>query len=135
VFLEERARLGLSTDGDFPVRRELIIANTKAEARRMAAQRSAGRYETYLQWGLGSALDADNSGFGSQEDADIEGRFILGNPETCATELDRLRRELGMTHFMLKTQWPGLPHREAMRQLEWFGTKVIPLLRAEAHAA
>ena len=40
----------------------------------------------------------------------------------------RLRDEIGMTTFMFKPQWPGLDHREAMRQLERFGTEVIPLL-------
>jgi hypothetical protein len=36
-----------------------------------------------------------------------------------------------MTHFMFKPQWPGLPHLEAMRQLEEFGTKVMPALRGQ----
>jgi alkanesulfonate monooxygenase SsuD/methylene tetrahydromethanopterin reductase-like flavin-dependent oxidoreductase (luciferase family) len=134
VFLEERARAGLPTNGDFPVRRELVIASSRAEARRMAVQRSAGRYETYLQWGLGSSLDKDNTGFGSQADEDIDGRFILGDAEDCAAALDRLRTDLGMTHFMLKVQWPGLPHKEAMQQLELFGTRVIPLLQRDENS-
>ena len=33
-----------------------------------------------------------------------------------------------MTTFMFKPQWPGLDHRDAMAQLERFGTEVIPLL-------
>jgi hypothetical protein len=33
-----------------------------------------------------------------------------------------------MTHFVFKPQWPGVPHAEAMRQLERFGTEVAPLL-------
>jgi alkanesulfonate monooxygenase SsuD/methylene tetrahydromethanopterin reductase-like flavin-dependent oxidoreductase (luciferase family) len=57
-----------------------------------------------------------------------EEHFILGEPEACAEELARLRDEIGMTTFMFKPQWPGLDHREAMRQLERFGTEVIPLL-------
>jgi hypothetical protein len=35
-----------------------------------------------------------------------------------------------MTHFVYKPHWPGLPHRDAMAQLEEFGTTVIPELRA-----
>jgi hypothetical protein len=33
-----------------------------------------------------------------------------------------------MTHYMFKAHWQGLPHREAMAQLELFGTKVLPQL-------
>jgi alkanesulfonate monooxygenase SsuD/methylene tetrahydromethanopterin reductase-like flavin-dependent oxidoreductase (luciferase family) len=130
VFLEERAKAGLALDGDFPLRRELLIAGSRAEARRLAAQCSAARYNTYLKWGLGDRLDGDAKGFGSQADEDIDSRFILGTPEECAAELQRLRTDLGMTHFMFKSHWPGLPHLEAMRQVELFGTRVMPLLRA-----
>ena len=35
-----------------------------------------------------------------------------------------------MTHFVYKPHWPGLPHREAMPQLEEFGTEVVPELLA-----
>jgi hypothetical protein len=35
-----------------------------------------------------------------------------------------------MTHFMFKSHWQGLPHRDAMRQLERFGTEVLPKLRS-----
>jgi alkanesulfonate monooxygenase SsuD/methylene tetrahydromethanopterin reductase-like flavin-dependent oxidoreductase (luciferase family) len=133
VFIEERNKAGLPP-ADFPLRRELVIADSRKEARRLAAQRSAARYNTYLKWGLGERLDQDNKGFGSQADEDIESRFILGTAEECAERLDALRRDLGMTHFMFKPQWPGLPHAEALRQVELFGTQVIPLLQKAAGA-
>jgi alkanesulfonate monooxygenase SsuD/methylene tetrahydromethanopterin reductase-like flavin-dependent oxidoreductase (luciferase family) len=132
IFLEERARVGLPLDGEFPVRRELVIASSKVEARRMAAARSQARYDLYLKWGLGHDLDDNNKGFGSAADEDIDARFILGTAEECAEQLDALRRDLGMTEFLLKPQWLGLPHTEAMRQVELFGTKVMPLLQKAA---
>ncbi|MDO7843172.1 LLM class flavin-dependent oxidoreductase [Sphingomonas immobilis] len=132
VFLEERAKHGLPDNG-FPVRRELIIAGSRAEARELAKQRSAARYEIYLKWGLGNRLDADNAGFGSEADEDIDARFILGAPEDVAEQLDGIRTSLGMDCFVFKPQWLGLPHAEAMKQVELFGTKVLPLLeKAEA---
>jgi alkanesulfonate monooxygenase SsuD/methylene tetrahydromethanopterin reductase-like flavin-dependent oxidoreductase (luciferase family) len=131
VFLEEREIAGLPIDGDFPLRRELLIADSRDEARELAKARSELRFKTYLKWGLGERLDKDagKGGFGSQSDEDIDSRFILGTAEQCAEELDRLRRDLGMTHFMFKPQWPGLPHEEAMKQIELFGTRVIPLVQ------
>jgi len=136
VFLEERAKHGMKPDGGFPVRRELIIAGSRAEARELAKQRSAARYDVYLKWGLGNRLDSDNAGFGSQADEDIDARFILGTAEDCAEQLNDIREKLGMDCFVFKPQWLGLPHAEAMKQVELFGTKVIPLLnKAEAAAA
>lgn len=129
IFLEERAKHGLPLDGAFPVRREVVIGDGRDAAVKLAAQRSQARYDVYLKWGLGNDLDKNNKGFGSQDDQDIIDRFILGSPEQVAEHLDALRRDLGMTHFVFKPQWLGLPHREAMRQLEEFGTQVMPLVQ------
>lgn len=128
VFLEERDQCGLPLDGAFPVRRELVMAGSRAEARALARERSKARYYVYLKWGLGNRLDNDAGALGSQSDEDIDSHFILGTPEDCAEQLAGLRDDLGMTHFMFKPQWLGLLHAEAMKQLELFGTRVIPLL-------
>jgi hypothetical protein len=92
--------------------------------------RSRARYQTYLQWGLaqGGDLKDAGGGFADADDAEAEGRFLLGPPEGIAEGRVRLRDEVGMTHFVFKPQWPGLPHSEAMAQLEAFGTRVMPLL-------
>jgi alkanesulfonate monooxygenase SsuD/methylene tetrahydromethanopterin reductase-like flavin-dependent oxidoreductase (luciferase family) len=99
-----------------------------------AARRSAQRYATYAKWGLGGDLDASAGAFGPSDQSHIREHFILGEPAECAEELARLRDEVGMTDFMFKPQWPGLDHREAMAQLERFGTEVIPHLREPAGA-
>jgi hypothetical protein len=110
------------------VRRELLIASPREHALRDALERSAKRYATYVKWGIGNDLDSTSGSFGPNEINHTEQHFILGEPEACAAELMRLRDQIGMTTFMFKPQWPGLEHRDAMRQLELFGTEVIPLL-------
>jgi alkanesulfonate monooxygenase SsuD/methylene tetrahydromethanopterin reductase-like flavin-dependent oxidoreductase (luciferase family) len=122
TFLEERARLGRPTDGAFPLRRELIVADTRREAEAMARERSLLRYRTYRSWGLGGEHTPP-------EDVDVASQFVLGSPDECVEQLGQLRAELGMTHFMFKSHWPGLPHADAMRQLERFGTEVLPQLK------
>jgi alkanesulfonate monooxygenase SsuD/methylene tetrahydromethanopterin reductase-like flavin-dependent oxidoreductase (luciferase family) len=128
VFIEERERCGLPSATELPVRRELLIAASRDHALRDAAERSSKRYETYLKWGIGGDLDRSSGTFARSDNRRIEQHFILGEPEACAEQLARLRDEIGMTDFMFKPQWPGLPHVEAMRQLELFGTEVIPRL-------
>ncbi|MEV4105604.1 LLM class flavin-dependent oxidoreductase [Nonomuraea sp. NPDC049649] len=125
IFLEERAAHGLPLDGDFPLRRELIVASSRREAEELARQRSALRYQTYRSWGLSgenTPVQTDAPGI------DVEKQFLLGSPAEIVEQLARLRDELGMTHFMFKSHWQGLPHADAMRQLELFGTKVLPEL-------
>lgn len=131
TFAEERERNGLAPATEFPVRRELLVAATKEEARRGMDARSRARHEVYLRWGLadhGNLRDAGGS-FAEQMEEEADGRFLLGPAEDCAAGLARLRDEVGMTHFVFKPQWLGLPHVEAMRQLEAFGTGVLPLVR------
>ncbi len=126
LFIDTRAEHGLSTDGDFPLRREVLIATDRDAGMEAALERYRARYETYKKWGLaGENTPVDGVGLR----ADIEERFILGSPREVADGLAGLQQDLGMTHFVYKPHWPGLPHREAMKQLEDFGTKVLPELR------
>ncbi|MBM3676444.1 MAG: LLM class flavin-dependent oxidoreductase [Actinobacteria bacterium] len=125
VFEEERERAGLQPAPELPIRREVIVADSKEEARRGAETRSKARYRTYLQWGLGGDLADTGGSFGEADETETSGRFFLGPPEEIAASLRRLEDEIGMTHFIFKPQWPGVPHIEAMRQLERFGTEVM----------
>jgi len=124
LFLETRKEVGLPTDGAFPVRRELIVADSRAQAREIAVARSQARYETYRRWGLSGA----NTPVREQAGIDVDQQFILGSPEEVVDELGRLRDELGMTHFMFKSHWQGVEHEVAMEQLHRFGTEVLPKL-------
>ena len=127
VFIETREEHGLSTEGDFPLRRELLIAPSRAAGMEAALERYRARYETYKKWGLSGENTPVDSG--EELRADIEQQFILGTASECAEALGHLRDDLGMTHFVYKPHWPGLPHTEAMKQLEEFGTSVVPELR------
>jgi alkanesulfonate monooxygenase SsuD/methylene tetrahydromethanopterin reductase-like flavin-dependent oxidoreductase (luciferase family) len=126
LFLDTRAAAGLPTDGAFPVRRELLIASSKESGVEAALQRYRARYEVYRKWGLSGENTPMQSG--DEVRADIEDRFVMGSPAECADALGALEADLGMTDFVFKPHWPGLPHREAMAQLETFGTEVVPKL-------
>jgi alkanesulfonate monooxygenase SsuD/methylene tetrahydromethanopterin reductase-like flavin-dependent oxidoreductase (luciferase family) len=126
LFLETRAEHDLPLEGDFPLRREVLIATDRAAGMEAALERYRARYETYRKWGL----SGENTPVADGETlrADIEDRFLLGSPAEVADGLARLEDELGMTHFVYKPHWPGLSHQEAMAQLELFGTQVVPEL-------
>lgn len=128
LYLETRAEAGLPTDGAFPVRRELVMAPSRTKARELAVDRFEARYATYRKWGLSGENTPDQKA-GSELADDIDGRFILGSPAQCADDLAAMAQEVGMTDFVFKPHWPGVPHREAMAQLEMFGTEVVPALK------
>jgi alkanesulfonate monooxygenase SsuD/methylene tetrahydromethanopterin reductase-like flavin-dependent oxidoreductase (luciferase family) len=128
LYLRTREEAGLSTGTDFPVRRELLIAESREKAFEAAVDRYRARYEVYRKWGLsGENTPIDSA---SQLRDEIEEHFILGTPEECAAALVDLRDRLGMTHFLYKPHWVGQSHAEAMRQLERFGAEVMPLVEA-----
>jgi alkanesulfonate monooxygenase SsuD/methylene tetrahydromethanopterin reductase-like flavin-dependent oxidoreductase (luciferase family) len=128
IFKEEREAAGLPPATEFPVRRELVIAKTRGQAKAMAEERSAGRYRTYARWGLrGENTPVEEAS--DEQPINVEDRFLLGDPAEIAEQLLELKHDLGMTNVMVKPHWPGLPHTEAMHQLELFGTEVLPQLR------
>jgi alkanesulfonate monooxygenase SsuD/methylene tetrahydromethanopterin reductase-like flavin-dependent oxidoreductase (luciferase family) len=126
IYLREREEAGLEAAVDFPLRRELIVADTRAEAKRIAAERSEQRYRTYQSWGLSGA----NTPVAKQSTGiPVEEQFLLGSPDEIVDQLGLLQENVGMTHFMFKSHWQGTPHADAMQQLERFGTEVLPKLR------
>ena len=126
VYLEEREAHGRPPETEFPVRRELFIAPSRAEAVGQIGAQVQKRAETYVSWGMRENADVGGDFSRADEDS-MASRFVLGPPDACAEALAGLA-DIGMTTFILKPQWPGLPPEESFRQLERFGTEVIPLL-------
>ncbi len=58
-----------------------------------------------------------------------QGALYVGSPETVATKIATTVRQLGLDRFDLKYSGGPLPHRHAMRGIELYGTRVIPLVR------
>jgi natural product biosynthesis luciferase-like monooxygenase protein len=56
-------------------------------------------------------------------------RVLCGTPAQCVDRIGMLQEELGITHFHVYMDLGGLDHREVMRSLERFATKVIPHFR------
>ena len=126
AFRDERRRVGRPEATEYPVRREMVIADTMEEAVRGAAARSTARMDTYVRWGMAADYQAESL---TGVDVDtLRGRFVLGTPDDCAEQLAELRQATGMTHFTIKPQWPGLPHEAAVEQVERFATEVVPRL-------
>jgi probable F420-dependent oxidoreductase len=57
-------------------------------------------------------------------------RIILGDPKTCAAEIDRFRRGLNVEHLVCRFSVPGISREACLKCLELFTREVMPALRS-----
>jgi alkanesulfonate monooxygenase SsuD/methylene tetrahydromethanopterin reductase-like flavin-dependent oxidoreductase (luciferase family) len=127
IYDEECNALGRPVPETLPLRRDVVLAPTRAEAERLAEQWTSRRFRTYMDWGLGTMLPAGTR-LDSHVDEVVRSRFLLGPPDDVAEQIEQLRADVRMSHLVLKPQWQGLEHRHSLEQLERFGSEVIPRL-------
>lgn len=61
----------------------------------------------------------------------LEGALYVGDVQTVAEKVIFLRKNVGITRFMLHVPVGSMPHAEVMRAIELFGKEVAPIVRAE----
>jgi alkanesulfonate monooxygenase SsuD/methylene tetrahydromethanopterin reductase-like flavin-dependent oxidoreductase (luciferase family) len=123
TFAAARLESGLPSPSELPVRREVFVAGTRSEARRMAEAATRGRYDTYARWGVDLGSEGTDGGWWNS-------RLVAGDAPTVVERLTELRRHVPMTHLLFRSGWIGQGHRTSLRQLERLGTQVVPGLRA-----
>ncbi|PLS01887.1 LLM class flavin-dependent oxidoreductase [Neobacillus cucumis] len=61
----------------------------------------------------------------------FEGALYVGDPETVAKKIIHLRKNVGVTRFMLHVPVGSMPHDDVMRAIELLGKEVAPRVREE----
>ena len=59
------------------------------------------------------------------------GALLVGHPEEVAEKIVAQHRLFGHQRFVAQLSMGAMPHAQAMRSIELFGTEVAPLVRAE----
>lgn len=113
-----------SEPDELPMLREACVAPTDEKAIAVARPYLARKYEAYVDWGQSDVLPSTDT-LRQDWKALHAGRFLLGAPETVLAQVEALRT-LGVTELVVRVQWPGLPHRDAMRTLELLAREVLP---------
>jgi alkanesulfonate monooxygenase SsuD/methylene tetrahydromethanopterin reductase-like flavin-dependent oxidoreductase (luciferase family) len=54
------------------------------------------------------------------------GMCIIGSPDTCVKQIERLQRETGLDKLLCMSQFWSTPHEGTMRSIDLFGKYVIP---------
>jgi alkanesulfonate monooxygenase SsuD/methylene tetrahydromethanopterin reductase-like flavin-dependent oxidoreductase (luciferase family) len=133
LYHDARTAAGLPPPAAMPVIKELFCAPTREKALQLAGPWIADKYATYAKWGQDKALPQGDD-FSGDFDVLSSDRFIIGAPEDCLASLREYKTKLGATHFILRTQWPGMPVGLALDSMTLLASDVIPHLAPTVRA-
>ena len=127
-YQQARGAVGTTSPSDLPLMRELSIHQDRAQALTLSQPYLESKYQAYADWGQDKALPGEESFRVPFVDL-ARDRFLIGNPEEVVGEIRRYEEDLGVNYMIFRLQWPGMPHQEAMRQIQLMGREVIPHFR------
>ena len=124
-FLAHRRAAGLTAPiAEWPLTRDVIIADTDAEARELAERHIMVSYRKEYAGGWRHPfIDAS---IATNLDTVKKDRFLIGNPDQVIRDLGPYVEQYGMTHLICRLFFPGMPHSRIMRGLELIAREVRP---------
>jgi probable F420-dependent oxidoreductase len=127
-FLDNRKAAGRTEAiTDWPLTRDVIIADTDRRARELAEEHIMVAYRKEYAGGFRHPfIDASVA---TDLDRLMADRFVIGDPEQCVGQIRRFVEQYGMTHLICRTFFPGMAHAHIMRALELIAREVMPAFR------
>ncbi|MBI4081913.1 MAG: LLM class flavin-dependent oxidoreductase [Candidatus Lambdaproteobacteria bacterium] len=129
VYKAELARQGRPVPRVFPCLKEIFCAMDRKTAIAMAGPYLAGKYRDYAKWGQDKVMPGRDN-FEAPFEALLRDRFVLGSPEECYEQLRPNWETLGVTMFIFRTQWAGMPVSTAMHSMRLMAAELLPALHA-----
>ena len=126
-FLERRTAAGRAAPTEWPLTRDVIIADSDKRARELAEEHIMVAYRR--EYAGGWRHPFIDSAIATDLDRLMEDRFIIGGPEQCIAKIRRFVEQYGMTHLICRTFFPGMPHAHIMREIELIAREVMPAFR------
>jgi probable F420-dependent oxidoreductase len=123
--LGNRKAAGLTTPiPEWPLTRDVIIADTEKEARELAERHIMVSYRKEYAGGWKHPfIDAS---IATDLDTVKKDRFLIGSPDQVVRALAPFVEQYGVTHLICRLFFPGMPHRHIMRELELIAKEVMP---------
>jgi len=123
IFRDERANEGKSP-GEVGFLREAFVAPTTEAAEAAVRDPLMDKYESYSDWGQDRVIAGDD--FDSLWDQLRQQRFLMGDPDDVAADVERYQRELDLDHVFVRTQFPNTDPEDVQESIRLFGERVIP---------
>jgi alkanesulfonate monooxygenase SsuD/methylene tetrahydromethanopterin reductase-like flavin-dependent oxidoreductase (luciferase family) len=99
---------------EFPITAECYVGASHATAHEECRGPLEYKYNAYAAWGLEARAAVPFEDFARD-------RFIIGDKVSVAEEIARYRELLGVDHFIMRCQWPGLPQERALGSIQRLG--------------
>jgi alkanesulfonate monooxygenase SsuD/methylene tetrahydromethanopterin reductase-like flavin-dependent oxidoreductase (luciferase family) len=112
---------------ELPMRREVFVAKTRAEAIRLCAPYLGAKYKAYHSWG--QELPTDDGGFDQDFESLIGERFLIGSPDEVAEQILAIHRRLGVNHLVMSTEWAGMPESLAIETIDMIAKELFPRVK------
>ena len=105
---------------DVPITRECYVGPTRAKALEECKAALEYKYSAYSSWGLDKQSEGAES-FNQPFEEFVKDRFIIGDKAFVREEVQRYNELLGVNHFLMRVQWPGLEHAKVLRTISSLG--------------
>jgi len=105
---------------EYPIARECYVGTSHATAFEECRQALHYKYAAYASWGL-TKQSSDLEMFGMPFEEFVRDRFIIGDKVSVKEEVARYREELGVDHFIMRVQWPGLEQDKVLASIRRLG--------------
>src|SRR5205085_12332374 len=99
---------------EFPITVECYVGERHATAHEECRVPLEYKYQAYAAWGLEDRTSASFEEFARD-------RFIIGDWVSVKEEIARYRELLGVDHFIMRCQWPGLPQERVLGSIQQLG--------------
>jgi alkanesulfonate monooxygenase SsuD/methylene tetrahydromethanopterin reductase-like flavin-dependent oxidoreductase (luciferase family) len=100
---------------EFPITRECYVGANYATAMDECRSALEYKYNSYAAWGM----ESTTARMTFEEMA--RDRFIIGDKVSVKEEIARWRETLGVNHFIMRVQWPGLPQERVLGSIRRLG--------------
>ena len=111
---------GRAFPADAPITRECYVGSTRAKALEECKAALQYKYGAYSSWGLDKQSKGAES-FDQPFEEFVKDRFIIGDKAFVKDEIQRYHGLLGVNHFIMRVQWPGLEQARALNTISALG--------------
>ena len=131
VYKAELDRLNKPLPSELPIRREVFVAPTRAEALRHWRAAIERKYQSYHRWGQNNPMPKDDSNLDQSVDDLMQDRFFVGEPDAVAEDIVALCKPLGVTQLVISVHNPGMELQAALDSMQLFAERVMPAVQAQ----
>lgn len=106
-----------------PIIRECFVGKDSHQVDRVRNGPLLYKYEAYAGWGHNDTQQdtTNEQSFSEGFHSFCDNRFLFGTAEQVHEEILRYGETLGTDHLILRVQWPGLEHNDAIENINRIG--------------